>query len=333
MNDANKLLPAMNRDACHPEILDVLVNGELPEPERRELLRKLDESPGGWRACAMAFLESQSWKQACGVIAGEQDAAVPPSTAPIADRSASDNTIGRVQPSKFRRLLHGGLQSGLTVAAMAATFLVALSLGLTLRGWRSDGGSVPGGGQSATAQPGIPPQGIPFPADSTREIASRSNPRQWRTVRVSFPGAAGQPDRSVSVPVTESEGADESWFPPGPDAVPPEVQAALERLGYQVRQQRQLLPFRWINGSVTSTVGVIHHIETAPTVPMFSSDFEAMHRRRNNVAVMDEDVSDEALRDLLIVTMGQEAQPSESPGPTELVDRVLRIPRLGAGLG
>ena len=50
---------------------------------------------------------------------------------------------------------------------------------------------------------------------------------------------------------------------------------------------------------------VIHHIETAPAVPMFSSDFEAMHRRRNNVAVMDEDVSDEALRDLLIVTMGQ----------------------------
>ena len=42
---------------------DRLVDGELSEPERRELLAGLDSEPGGWRRCALAFLESQCWKQ------------------------------------------------------------------------------------------------------------------------------------------------------------------------------------------------------------------------------------------------------------------------------
>ena len=41
---------------------DRLVDGELSEEERRELLAGLDAEPGGWRRCALAFLESQCWK-------------------------------------------------------------------------------------------------------------------------------------------------------------------------------------------------------------------------------------------------------------------------------
>lgn len=44
--------------------IDALVDGELPEAERRTLLEQLEATPGGWRACALAFLEAQSWREA-----------------------------------------------------------------------------------------------------------------------------------------------------------------------------------------------------------------------------------------------------------------------------
>ena len=49
------------RVSIDPRLLDLLVNGELPDPERQTLLGQLDRVPGGWRRCALAFLESQCW--------------------------------------------------------------------------------------------------------------------------------------------------------------------------------------------------------------------------------------------------------------------------------
>ena len=42
---------------------DLLVDGELGEEDRRALLGRLDGEPGGWRRCALAFLEAQAWKR------------------------------------------------------------------------------------------------------------------------------------------------------------------------------------------------------------------------------------------------------------------------------
>ena len=42
---------------------DLLVDGELSDIERRQLLAGLDDEPGGWRRCALAFLEDQAWRQ------------------------------------------------------------------------------------------------------------------------------------------------------------------------------------------------------------------------------------------------------------------------------
>jgi hypothetical protein len=44
--------------------IDRLVDGELDESTRRELLRRLDSLPDGWRRCALAFLEAQEFAQA-----------------------------------------------------------------------------------------------------------------------------------------------------------------------------------------------------------------------------------------------------------------------------
>jgi hypothetical protein len=40
-----------------------LADGELPTDERRRLLRQLDELPGGWRRCAIVFLENQAFSE------------------------------------------------------------------------------------------------------------------------------------------------------------------------------------------------------------------------------------------------------------------------------
>src|SRR6185436_10354122 len=44
-------------------LLDRLVDGELSGSERRQLLESFDKRPEGWRRCALAFLEAQSWRE------------------------------------------------------------------------------------------------------------------------------------------------------------------------------------------------------------------------------------------------------------------------------
>lgn len=53
--------------------IDRLVDGELDEPSRRELLLRLDASneSDAWRRCALAFLEAQAWGSAIRTSGGE----------------------------------------------------------------------------------------------------------------------------------------------------------------------------------------------------------------------------------------------------------------------
>ncbi len=55
------------RESIEPDLLrriDRLVDNELGEPERRELLLELDRRPDAWKLCALAFLENQAWAPA-----------------------------------------------------------------------------------------------------------------------------------------------------------------------------------------------------------------------------------------------------------------------------
>jgi hypothetical protein len=45
-------------------LIDRLVDGELSDDERGELLSRLDQSAEGWRTLALAFLEAQTWRSA-----------------------------------------------------------------------------------------------------------------------------------------------------------------------------------------------------------------------------------------------------------------------------
>jgi hypothetical protein len=57
-----------NFSRTHDRLLDQLVDGELSERERSELLRRFETEADGWRRCALAFLEAQSWREAFGPV-------------------------------------------------------------------------------------------------------------------------------------------------------------------------------------------------------------------------------------------------------------------------
>jgi hypothetical protein len=107
----------MNEHVPNDDIsMDRLIDGELSDAERRRLLASLDERPDGWRRCALAFLEAQSWK-------GDLREAIcePPRTA----RTYTDATPTLPRGVRWQR--------GLGWLAIAASLVVAFSLGTMRR--------------------------------------------------------------------------------------------------------------------------------------------------------------------------------------------------------
>ena len=193
-------------DPNHPEVersIDRLVDGDLDDLQRRELLARIDGDPDGWRRCALAFLEDQAWRRA---LAGTPAAAAP---SPIAVAG------GRARPSA-RRL------------AMAASLLAATSAdGLAIGGASRSPGSIvhdlPGalGSGSPTSPPGPGP---------IREVG-------WIDL---VDGSSGEspPPR---VPILAGPGLDDRWLRDQPPTVPGYVRAQWERQGYQVDERRRLV--------------------------------------------------------------------------------------------
>src|SRR5450755_1488590 len=99
-------------------LFDRLVDGELTAAERRELLSSLDGRPTGWRRCALAFLEAQTWQDQIGRLVRdpvERSEAAPEN---IHQRSAVRLVAGRPITTWF---------------ALAASVMLAFTLGLALR--------------------------------------------------------------------------------------------------------------------------------------------------------------------------------------------------------
>ncbi|MCE5269095.1 MAG: hypothetical protein LLG00_14565 [Planctomycetaceae bacterium] len=219
----------MNTDTRNPlsddARLDRLVDGELSEKERRELLKSLEEEPGGWRRCALAFLEAQCWKESLGAMAreprGEREGPPPSMQQPVA------RAEGRY--SVWHRRIA-------TATAMAASFLVALGLVTSMQ--RSRVVEQPGGMDIATVKG--PANTSPANQLAGGNGESASNP--WRLVTLSTPGDGVSPQRSIRVPAMERENVDEAWLRTLPSAIPDDVLRALARTGHEVQQRRELVP-------------------------------------------------------------------------------------------
>ena len=205
------------------EQLDLLVDGELPGDQRRHLLATLDDVPDGWRRCALAFLEGQSWRGDLRAIA------------PGAESESHPSPAGR------RRSSSGG--GWKTLLAMAASFLIALGLGLLLRdAWQS---GVPGsaGPEGVAVTPQLP-EGSDIPQgerpDGPKRPETPASP--YRMVTVALDGGPQGGGQSIRLPARESDHLDEAWLNGFPSPIPADLLNSLRQSGHQVQQQRQLLP-------------------------------------------------------------------------------------------
>ena len=131
--------------------LDRLVDGEISPPEYRQLLTRVEQSPDGWRQCALAFLEAQALREELP-WAMRMGNGVPVEAAPI-------STATRWAASR-RRVFQ--------MLALAACVLVAFGLGRLgqfSKSWKAPTQPAPAPTIIATnpAPQPIAPQPVPRP--------------------------------------------------------------------------------------------------------------------------------------------------------------------------
>lgn len=201
-------------------LLDLLVDGELEDARRRELLLRLDATPGGWRSCALAFLEAQSWRDELGAFAQERP------------KRAAAEPVARP----------AGFWSGLTAHALAvaASFAIAFGLGAWSRGGRQgEDPSKPSG--TAVAQNSQPTETTPPHDAALRQLLDQDG-----YMTLALGGVADGESRQVRVPVMQDEFNPAMWHQPV--ELPRDLLAELERNGQTVRQQRSYLPVQLQDG-------------------------------------------------------------------------------------
>jgi len=243
--------------ADQQHLLDLLVDGELDEAARRELLLWCERDPAGWRSCALAFLEAQCWSQQVGGlttgslnVASLNDrqfdkllsAAVQPSASSGAMPPVSLPGDVQLAPRPRRTFAWKSLMGPL---AMAASFLAAFGLGLLARnGWPTGGVSPP---DRQVAQDDLAGQETIVAGELKNEVMPALPREPMEQVRLVVDGPDGSTDE-IQLPVVEGRSLDADFLQGRPVAMPREVQRMLEQMGHQVRQRREMLPLRLKDG-------------------------------------------------------------------------------------
>jgi len=204
-------------------LLDRLVDGELDAAGRRELMKALDDQPGGWRRCALAFLEAQAWRSDLrGAVLGSLSVPTPATTA--------------IGGSKSWAV--GFSQAGMIAAAL----IVAFGAGWLIR---------PGDGRRSV-DPGTAASNIarherhegnssevPITDVEKSTVQERSEARQVGTLTLEVEDHGQQ--RTLQVPVIDGPNIDRRWLLEQTPSLRASVVQALERRGYTVEAHRQLV--------------------------------------------------------------------------------------------
>ena len=202
----------MTEDFLNDETLDRLVDGEMPADERRQFIASLDARPDGWRRCALAFLEAQSWR-------GDMRRLVIDAT-----RSGSDAAVATVakeavaqRPARWSQLN--------TALAIAASVMLAFGLGSQLRWPRGVTGiDNPG---FAVAPPAAPE--ARRPDGDTDAVTLVLNDTQ---------GA----EHRVQLPLVEGRRLGEDFADAPLWSASPELQRRLGERGFDLRARRRYAP-------------------------------------------------------------------------------------------
>jgi hypothetical protein len=234
MNRTDKNLPHDEGDR-----FDRLVDGELSEAERRDFLASMDDEPEGWRKCALAFLEAQTWRESFGELTRGKSKS---SALPTPPKPLLAVPLASPRSQKTKKTL-GAMG---TVLAMSACFLVALGLGSWMlrspSGSSSLGPSSPMFAGTGNNAPVIPI--LPFPDAGTPNANSSSKPSSstpWQMVQLRAPGLTGN-DKPLQLPAIQRDSLDADFLQNVPNPLPDEVLQALKQSGHTVRLHRELVP-------------------------------------------------------------------------------------------
>jgi hypothetical protein len=211
----------MNDNVLNDDILfDRLVDGALSADERRALLESLDSRPQGWRRCALAFLEAQSWRSELGAVVTTSNSMAGPAKA--------------VAPSQVPKRR--------TIWAAAEWFAVAaaLMLAFKLGGWQRNSG-VPFATNSANPSDQV--ANAP-PAVGT---AAPSGAKPGDAINLWVRDDGGQLKR-VRVPLVDANSLDRQYGTIFQTGVPDDVRNRLKDEGYAVQSKRQYAPMWLDNG-------------------------------------------------------------------------------------
>jgi len=229
--------------------LDMLVDGELSDAQRRELLSRLDKEPDEWRALCAGFLEAQSWREGMRVVASESTA----EAAAVAPRS---------RPTRRRLQM---------ILAMAAC-LLALGLGIAIDdlAGRPTPSVAPIPATAQVANVSSPEEAT----DMERLVVPSSEPVPDATVPygyVSIPAedpVSGKTE-AIRMPVVPQEYLGEGWPYQLPAVLPDRVVQRLRQRGHDVVQQRRLVPFQTADGS-----RVVFPVDEVELVPVANRGYQ-----------------------------------------------------------
>lgn len=225
------ILNEFQRDA--EGVLDRLVDGELGLDERRELLAALDDEPSGWRRCALAFLEAQSWRWQMSRAATE------PILAQVAVRP---------NPHPARRR---GYWAGLL--AIAAGLFVAFALGTR---FSTNGPAT----ETLAIHEGKAPEGPetrdiarPDSSAAANELAgaddeaAESPDVPWQTVTLTPLGDDGSGD-PFQLRVTKDTSAEKPPATSARSALSTLLSGLFEQQGWRVNRQQRYVPIDLSDG-------------------------------------------------------------------------------------
>jgi anti-sigma factor RsiW len=229
-------------------LFDRLVDGELSADERRRMIASLDDRADGWRRCALAFLEAQSWGGAMRQMIRPQESLQVASAATLA-------LMGRRRQAS---------RAGSWLAAAAAV-LVAFSLGWRMNG-RGDLGDAELLVDSETpsaVREGAVPEGIAPPKAAAARIPDAD------AITLVVNDASGRP-RRVQVPLVEGARLGEQ-FGASPQWAAPEIRRQLAEQGINLKARRRYAPlyFEQQNGIVPMVVPVDDAVITPVSSAMY----------------------------------------------------------------
>lgn len=229
--------PSQNMSGVDQAHLDLLVDGELPDDRRRDLLDRIDREPDGWKCCALAFLEGQAWRRAMGsAVSNERPAGF---AAPQCSPSAA--------PVPRRRRARAML--------VIASALCAAAFGLGR--WSAEQSSLPA---SLAGMARSPAEGKSSPAVSHQPVADQVRnapsvaavPDQDGNVTVSgvlqWSVEENGQTRELAVPVVEGSKLDLQWLLSQPPVIREPIRKELERRGHKVELHRRFITLNLKDG-------------------------------------------------------------------------------------